>query len=67
LWSDQDADSKEDEKQDSDVDGGNKMEAENSDSLSEAQIPNMDPVGKSMFHCTRFRGCCYEPNPERAV
>ncbi|XP_039510278.1 matrin 3-like 1.1 isoform X2 [Pimephales promelas] len=45
LWSDQDADSKEDEKQDSDVDGGNKMEAENSDSLSEAQIPNMDPVG----------------------
>ncbi|XP_056106316.1 matrin 3-like 1.1 isoform X2 [Rhinichthys klamathensis goyatoka] len=46
LWSDnQDADSKEEKKQDSDVDGGNEIEAENSDSLSLAQTPNMDPVG----------------------
>ncbi|XDV37011.1 hypothetical protein PO909_006710 [Leuciscus waleckii] len=46
FWSDnQDVDSKEDEKQVSDVDGGNGMEAENSDSLSEAQTPILDPVG----------------------
>ncbi|KAK7141550.1 hypothetical protein R3I93_015638 [Phoxinus phoxinus] len=46
LWSDnQDVDSKEDEKQVSDVDDGNGMEAENSDSLSKAQTPIMDPVG----------------------
>ncbi|XP_077092034.1 matrin 3-like 1.1 [Siphateles boraxobius] len=46
FWSDnQEFDSKEDEKQVSDIDGGNGMEAENSESLSEAQTPIMDPVG----------------------
>ncbi|XP_067314131.1 uro-adherence factor A-like [Pseudorasbora parva] len=46
FWSDnQDVDSEEDEKQVSDVDGGNGMEVENSDSVSEAQTQMMDPVG----------------------
>ncbi|XP_051716042.1 matrin 3-like 1.1 [Ctenopharyngodon idella] len=46
LWSDNpDVDSQGDEKQVSAIDDGNEMKAENSDSVSEAQTPMMDPVG----------------------
>ncbi|KAK9962953.1 hypothetical protein ABG768_006188 [Culter alburnus] len=46
LWSDNpDVDSQEDEKPVSAIDDGNEMKVENSDSVSEAQTPMMDPVG----------------------